>query len=295
MDPLTIGLIASGVLGLGGGLLSFFGAKKQSKTNQQIATQNQQAQLTENEITRLREDTAVQRAAADMEAAGLSKTLAAGNSASSQALTAPQLDFQQQNFGQAALQGISQGAQVAQQVASVQNTVAQTKHQELVNDNYVRKLNADIDVAKTQARLNSAEARLKEFEGEHQAEKYQYEIDKLISEIFKNNESGNFSKKEREYISQKIVNDIIRNEHVDAETQKLLVEIAKAKLDFNVLSYNYEWAQSNDLPVGVSNENLYNFLRRMDQRANQYGNNKFSFSEDAKKRYNIPDNIQFVI
>ena len=55
----------------------------------EINSQNIAFQEQENEITRQREDTAVQRAAADMTAAGLSKTLAAGHPASAAALSAP--------------------------------------------------------------------------------------------------------------------------------------------------------------------------------------------------------------
>jgi len=250
MDPITIGLIASGVLGLGGGLLSFFGAKKQSQTNQQIANQNLQSQQTENELTRQREDNAVQRAARDMELAGLSKTLAAGRPASAQSLTAPKNEFQAQNFGLAALQGISQGAQVAQQIAQVQNTVANTQHTNLVNANYERKLNADINVQQSQARLHNAEVKLKEFEGEHQFEKFEKEMDSLIANTLRNTEAALLSKKEREYVAQKIVNDIIHNENVSAQTEKVLNEIAQVKLENDVLEHNLFIARSSGTNVG---------------------------------------------
>lgn len=250
MDPITIGLIASGVLAAGGGLLSFFGARRQSQTNQQIANQNLQVQQTENEITRAREDNAVQRAARDMELAGLSKTLAAGRPASAQALTAPKNEFQEQNFGQAALQGISQGAQVAQQIAQVQNTVANTQHTNLVNANYERKLNSDINVQESQARLYKAEAKLKEFEGEHQAEKFEKEMDNLIAKTLRNIESALLSKKEREYVAQKVVNDIIRNERISSLTEKTLVDIAKVKLENDVLEHNLFIARASGTNVG---------------------------------------------
>lgn len=60
---------------------------------------NWQRQLAENNLTRAREDTAYSRAARDMEAAGLSKTLAAGNPASSASMTAAQAESPQNKFG----------------------------------------------------------------------------------------------------------------------------------------------------------------------------------------------------
>lgn len=65
-----------------------------AKMNADIARRMNDDNITfqqeENAITREREDTAVQRRAADLEAAGLSKTLAAGSAASAQGMTAPQ-------------------------------------------------------------------------------------------------------------------------------------------------------------------------------------------------------------
>ncbi len=60
---------------------------------------NWQRQLAENNLARQREDTAYSRAARDMEAAGLSKTLAAGSPASSAAMTASQAEAPRNKFG----------------------------------------------------------------------------------------------------------------------------------------------------------------------------------------------------
>lgn len=250
MDPITIGLIASGVLAAGGGLLSFFGAKKQSRTNQEIANQNLQAQQTENEITREREDNAVQRAARDMELAGLSKTLAAGRPASSQALTAPQNQFQEQNFGQAAIQGISQGVQVAQQVANVQNTVAQTQAQKLVNDTYLEKHFTDMNYKKALTDESRASARLKSIEGDYKAKEIQSLIDSRIEGILKSMSDRMVNDSVIEVNAQKVVESVAQVSNINKSTEKILYDIAMNKLKMNSEIHNLELAKKFGLPVG---------------------------------------------
>lgn len=87
-----LGLGVSGVGSIVGAGLSYAGQKDAIAAQKEIAEQNlafQREALAQNQANQLttwnREDTAVQRSAADMQAAGLSKTLAAGNSASSSA------------------------------------------------------------------------------------------------------------------------------------------------------------------------------------------------------------------
>ena len=110
---------------------------------------NWQRQLAENNLTRQREDTAYSRAARDMEAAGLSKTLAAGNPASSAAMTASQAQSPQHKFGyeRATMQRYEQKAFKAdairidadildslQKIKNIQNIGAQTEFQNWKND-----------------------------------------------------------------------------------------------------------------------------------------------------------------
>lgn len=110
---------------------------------------NWQRQLAENNLTRQREDTAYSRAARDMEAAGLSKTLAAGNPASSAAMTASQAQSPQHRFGyeRATMQRYEQKAFKAdairvdadildslQKIKSIQHSGAMTDYQNWMND-----------------------------------------------------------------------------------------------------------------------------------------------------------------
>lgn len=106
-------------------------------------------QLGENNLARQREDTAYSRAARDMEAAGLSKTLAAGNPASSAAMTASQAQAPQNKFGyeRATMQRYEQKAFKAealrfdadildslQKIMNIQHTGAMTDYQNWMND-----------------------------------------------------------------------------------------------------------------------------------------------------------------
>lgn len=110
---------------------------------------NYQRQLAENNLTREREDTAYRRAAQDMEAAGLSKTLAAGNPASSAAMTASQAQSPAHKFGyeRATMQRYEQKAFKAdairidadilgslQKIKQIQQSGAQTEYQNWMND-----------------------------------------------------------------------------------------------------------------------------------------------------------------
>lgn len=110
---------------------------------------NWQRQLAENNLTRQREDTAYGRAARDMEAAGLSKTLAAGNPASSASMTAAQAQSPQNKFGyeRATMQRYEQKAFKAdaikidadildslQKIKNIQHIGAQTDFQNWKND-----------------------------------------------------------------------------------------------------------------------------------------------------------------
>lgn len=96
---MLIPAIVAGTLGLAGGLFSAgVGAAAQSqsnKVNKEIAGSNLDYQREFNQKIFDREDTAVQRASADLQAAGLSKTLATGRGAGAGGTaSAPMLDME---------------------------------------------------------------------------------------------------------------------------------------------------------------------------------------------------------
>ena len=84
-------LLGSGISFLGGvgtNIANYLMNRRNVEATQAMNRENIAFQQRENEIARQREDTAYQRAAKDLELAGLSKTLAAGHPASSQSMTA---------------------------------------------------------------------------------------------------------------------------------------------------------------------------------------------------------------
>lgn len=77
--------------------LQYMGQAESNRINYQMNRENIEFQQEENRIAREREDNAIQRRALDLAKAGLSKTLAAGSSASAQSMTAPKYIFSHQN------------------------------------------------------------------------------------------------------------------------------------------------------------------------------------------------------
>lgn len=103
---------------------------------------NQQFQKAENDTTREREDNAIQRQVADLQAAGLSPTLATGNGASAQGLTAPSSDLSGVNDALANYLSI--------QGAKYQNDVLKSQKDNLDANNDLAQ--ADLDIKQEELR-----------------------------------------------------------------------------------------------------------------------------------------------
>lgn len=240
--------------------------------NQNIAFQQQ-----ENDITRMREDNAVQRAAADMTAAGLSKTLAAGNPAPAQGLTAPQAESPQVQRAQvqalnnqfryeSALQKMNI-AQLMQDMtvkdeqlrqsrelnnAQIDYIKAQTLGQNNVNETFRENFRneqllklSQISVHNSQVAVNRAQEKLASIEGDYRAEKLQNEIDHQIASInlFRSQnrlvgENITLTQKEISYYANQIAESIARTNKLSKESELVVQDLAYKKLEYSVLEYN---------------------------------------------------------
>ena len=258
--------------------------------NQNIAFQQQ-----ENDITRMREDNAVQRAAADMTAAGLSKTLAAGHPASAQGLTAPQAVAPQVEKAQvralnnqfryeSALQRMNiagllqdmavKGEQLKQSEklneAQVDLLKARAVGQNNVNDTFrtdfentqLLKL-AQVASHEAQTSVYKAEARLKEIEGDYRADLLQNEVDKGIAQIgvFRSQnrlygEQITLTQKQISEYAYKIAKEIAETNHLNSQTELAVQELAKKKLELGIMQYNFDYSKQHSMRTTDSNMRL---------------------------------------
>lgn len=292
--------LLGGVFGNGINALT---AQKNIDYQKAANAQNIAFQKQENDITRAREDNAVQRAAADMEAAGLSKTLAAGNPASAQSLSAPQTQALNNSFKyESALQRMNI-AQLVQDMAvkneqlkqsdaknnaEIALLMAQARGQQLNNETFAERFaseqalrNAQAFSFNAQAKANEASARLNNIIGD-------YKADEMRSEIFKNVNMGMLYGKEQ----SKVVSDTLKSIQ-ETKYYKALTERQKKEVDYLVEQITYEqykitglkhdlnYAQKYNLPVGSIPGGLLgsglNFFRSSQGGQNMENSHFFNF------------------
>lgn len=260
----------------------FGGSHSTNEANMSMNQENIAFQKEENEITRLREDNAVQRAAADMTAAGLSKTLAAGHPASAQSLQAPSNTFE---------------AQKNSAGLNMMNMIKNLFFESEANDRANKLNNAQVDLVNAQAGAqnfaNSVQEQTWENEQEYKkaitaqansntelnksnkviaditGDNLQKEIDSKIalnvantvesySRTALNNVNRRKADKEIHKISMEIYTEYLNQGLIkaktDTEKEQLKLAIASATkcyYDTEILKHNLNYAQKNGLPVGV--------------------------------------------
>lgn len=284
--------------------LSFIGGLFTNALNKAIADDNVQLlkemndhniafQKHENDITRQREDNAVQRAAADMTAAGLSKTLAAGNPASAQALQAPQVSEAPTNSFryESALQKMNI-VQVLQSMAEKQKQLdmaddknkaeidyinEQTKALEFDNVHKMETFQAEMALKNaqafqfsTQGFLNQNNAKIADITSRYTAQKIESEINlNVVSELQKRADVlktkaditmiGKQIKAMSYDIAQKVMQTkglYLDNLKKKGELKLLVADRAKVLLENEVLKHNLNYGQKYNYPVGVSPSGL---------------------------------------
>lgn len=288
--------VAAAAIGAG---LSLTGGLFSNRTNRKIAEQNmalqreanqQNIDLTreinnqniafqqrENDITRMREDNAVQRAAADMTAAGLSKTLAAGNPASASALSAPQAStpqvspvqnsfryesaLQKMNIANLMLDIATKNESLKQakalndaQIANIQANTDNTNLQNSVFlDQHIHKIqleDSQIALNYSNKELNDAKTELEKITSSKQADLIQSEIDRNVAVYLLNMSQKNLTDKELQKKSFEIANEIANYNYLTEKQREVVAEIAYKEMQTNVLKQNLDVAKKYGYPVG---------------------------------------------
>lgn len=322
---MMIGLGVATLLGAG---LSFIGglfgnainsstASNNMKLQERINNTNIAFQKQENDITRQREDNAVQRAAADMEAAGLSKTLAAGNPASAQALQAPQSGQVSNEFKyESALQKMN----IAQLLQNMAEKEKQLDLAEKKNDAEVNFINQQAkgvawdnehkaESFQAEIAVKNAQAFLFRKQGEYQSTQDRlarltepYVVDKIKSEISENvwnalkfKSDIRMNDKQIDAMAYDVAYKVMQIKDIKygikkkkAEVQKLVYDMTKDYYEIEKSKHDLNYAQFNNLPVGVSPNGTYgSFINAA--RALGFG---FGFRPDNQTyRFNFGDKI----
>lgn len=254
---------------------TFFGGSHEvNLTNQSIANQNIAFQQQENEIIRQREDTAYQRAAADLQAAGLSKTLAAGHPAASTATTAPNNTFQMQRnlAGANAIKNITDfyfekradsrakdlnDAQIAKLEADTKSQEISNKYMEDVYKLQILGQTAQNEV--TAATLESIQIQneIAQIEKSYRGLDLQASIDQKLAQKEKYLAEAGYTQKSIDLLVEQITSEILKQDQVKAVTaldkqqlENLIREYSYKYYQIEALKHDINYAQFNGLPVG---------------------------------------------
>lgn len=259
-----LGSIIAGIAGAASNAysanLAYKGQQEANQINRDIANQNIAFQQRENDITRMREDNAVQRAALDLQAAGLSKTLAAGNPASAAALTAPVNTYQHQspmakaveklNVVSAFLNAASLQGDITKKKAEADLIESQTAGQNLNNSVFMKRFATDeaLKIANTeqtraQIDLIKADTKLSEIEGDYKAHEIQIRIDNMIADLKNKGLTAN-------QIIATTRKTLTENFKMSKESELLVQDIIYKKVEIQGLQHNINYAVKHGLPVG---------------------------------------------
>lgn len=288
MDP----LIGSTLIGSG---LSLIGGLIGNSTNASIAKQNIQAiketnseniafQKAENELTRQREDNAVLRSAIDMRNAGLSKTLAAGNSASAQSLTAPHSNTPINEFKyESALQkmniaSVLQDMAYKQKQLDIQNKLADSQVD--LNEAQGFKFRQEASTGASQAKYYDALTAIKETEGLYTAQQIETDIQYSIRRIQSIIADTKLTDSQREKVIEETAKVIAETNHLGKETEYLVSQMLteelkreSLQLDIDTADWNLGQYKGLGIPTGslgaigkdanLLSKNVYNVFDKM--------------------------------
>lgn len=268
--------------------------------------QNIAFQREENEITRQREDTAVQRAAQDMTAAGLSKTLAAGQPASAAALQAPHTEALNNSYqhqknvaGMNMLNMVREfyfqkkedkradnlnKAQVDQANAQTDYIESQTMGQQLSNDNYLNDLYFKWLLQQSQAGFYNqqtdyykAQTTIQEIVGKNKQREIDADIDLKVQERLESYSRTQLNYENIQKIANEIYSETIKQEgyKIDNKTKRLafkqgLRNLIKSKLEIYSMQHDLDFAKEHHLPTGYGGGFLGNIVTTAEDVADNY-------------------------
>lgn len=223
------------IISAGAGILS-------SIQSNNIANQNLQYQKEYNQQVFERSDNAVQRAALDMERAGLSKTLAAGspaavggNSAAPQKVDTSQIALQN------ALNISNTMADINMKKAQIKQVNAQTDYQNTVTQNYEKQLETDLALKESETILNRTQNKIREIEAKY-ADKINFnQVQKLGYEVLNLYSNKNLTDKEIELKAEQIANTIQERQNLSQSEKNAVLEYARSLLEY--------YARARDLNI----------------------------------------------
>lgn len=286
-----MGLLSTlGSTGVISGLTSILGNLSTNYTNQNIANQNLQyqrdanaqniafqreindtnyyRQLAENNLTREREDTAVQRAMNDVTNAGLSKTLATGLSASSSSQSAstsqaPKVEALRNEFK---YQSILKDLNLLDIYTKVQESKANIDNIKASTNN----INAQAEYTKTQDSLYALKAISEYNKNESTADYYKAEsnlvnltsqstVDKLKADVTKLQADTDFTKAQIKYIL--------------TNTQKVSSEVKIAEQNYIEKVYDFNLSQK----YGTYSDGAKSSYGKIAQDISMVGTSAFDF------------------
>lgn len=213
-----------------------------------------------------REDSAMQRLAADYSAAGLSKFGISGNGSSTGSYGdgVPKglqyanaiMDLKSKKVGLDATQ-----AGIKKTLADAAYTDAMTVNQQNENRTFDEKFAADMAKSNAQAFLFQAQGRIADTEGQFAAEKITAEIDYKVQQasqlVLQNlfypsiaRSQIDLNNKNIERIAQDISLSVAQENHVNAQTQKIIEETTNTMLQTLIGVHNLDYAEKHGLPVG---------------------------------------------
>lgn len=257
MDPLTIAGMVTGGANVGLGIWNAITGQQTAEDNLNLQKEQFEYQKSLQQTMFSREDNAVQRRAADLEAAGLSKTLAAGGAAQA----GPVVSTQAPQKGKEGLEGIgnlSNSLTAALAQIATTTDISKTRADAALSAAQAEKIKAET-VAQTENNLwikdfNSQKYLL----GDAQIANTEKDtVNKYLDSLVKQfNISLQDIEKEKALLSAQAARLGVDSQSLDIAAKQIAIDKAR---------YNYQWYNERGLPMDAAISEKWQALDRADQ------------------------------